>query len=532
MSPRVSKLLVSVMCLVGLAGFCSAAADYSWQEVPATVSPTGDLSWKPEPFVFEKGDSVRYIDFEGGNDANPGTSKEKPWKHHPWDPQATGRAKGAAGVDTYVFKRGVVYRGGLIGRESGRPGKPIRLTSDPSWGQGEAVICGSQTVTGWKRGAQRRDIPEAAKVWVAELDFAPRRIWMVGADGQVTRIPLARTPNWQVSDPEDTMSEWWTWENPEWWVKEKRTTTVDGKLMHLGIDTKHLTREPEYYKDAIVWTEWAIVMGTPFPTKVAAVYPEKKALAFEGRWFGDSGQINTGNRYFLEDKPQYLDAPGEFWFEKRGQGGLLYIRLPGDMDPNTVTVEAAQLYNLIQDQASANSPLRLDTISQARRDALDTTGLSHVVISGLTFRFTNAWWDLEFAPWMHKEVNNAAIRLLGSSDDVRISNCRFEYVTKAVRMDCLNDKTQIGSVLVSDNEIRYTDDAAINIAEGSGHLEDVRVLRNSLFMIPRADRGLPDDDGSGREYAAAHLRVRHLPARRQGQRPGRRCAPGALLRPP
>ncbi len=483
MSFSPSKLLVPLVWMVCLAGCRGAPQAYSWQQSHAEVTATGDLVWQPQPFVFEKGDAVRYIDYEGGDDGNPGTSTAEPWTHHPWDPQAAGRARAASGADTYVFKRGVVYRGSLVCRESGTPGHPIRLTSDPSWGEGDAVISGSEVVTGWRKGTQNSDIPDAEKVWVADLNYTPRRVWTVDADGLVTRIPLARTPNWQVSDPEDVLSEWWTWEQPQWWIAENRTTTVDGKKMHLGIDTKHLTQGPEYYRDAVVWTEWAIVMGTPFPARAAAFDEQKKALAFEGRWYGDSGQINTNNRYFLEDKPQYLDDQGEFWFEKSGDGGRLHIRLPGDRDPNTVTVEAARRYNLIQDLASANSPNRLDIISQQARDDLDTTGLSHVVISGLTFRFSNAWWDLDFAPWMHKEVDNACIRLLGSSDDVRISNCRFEYVSKAVRMDGINGKVRIGSVVVSDNVIQYTDDAAMDIARGSGSLADVRVLRNNLFMI-------------------------------------------------
>jgi len=478
-----AQLLVSLLCLAGMAGVCSAAPTYSWQRPHARVIATGDLAWQPEPFVFEAGQEVRYIDYEAGNDNNPGTSKDRPWKHHPWDPEATGVARASRGVDTYVFKRGVVYRGRLVCRESGSPGRPIRLTSDPSWGEGEAVISGSELVTGWKKGARRADIPEPDKVWVADLDYLPRRIWMVETDGSVTRIPIARTPNWKVSDPEEVLSEWWQWEQPQWWIEANRTTTVNGKKMHLGIDTKHLTREPEYYKDAIVWTEWAIVMGTPFPTRVVAFFPDKKAMAFEGRWYRDSGQINAGNRYFLENKPQYLDSDGEFWFERRGNGGRLYIRLPGDRHPNTVRVEAARRYNLIQDLASANSPKRLDVIGQEGRDRVDTTGVRHIVISGLAFRFNNAWWDYDFAPWMHKEVDNAAIRLLGSSDDVRVSNCRFEYVSKAVRIDGINRKTHIGSVVVSDNLIQYTDDAAITIGKGAGTLRDVRVLRNKLFMI-------------------------------------------------
>jgi hypothetical protein len=455
---------------------------YSWQEEHAEVLPQGDLEWAPQPFSFEPGETVRYIDFEGGSDDNPGT-RARPWKHHPWDENAGGNAAGAQGVDTYVFKGGVTYRGRLVAQESGQPDNPVRLTSDPSWGEGEAVLSGSETVTGWQRGAQHPDIPEAEKVWFADLDFLPRRLWMVEGDGAVTRIALARTPNWEVSDPEDVKSEWWEWENPQWWVEENRTTTVDGKKMHLGIDTEHLTRDPEYYRDAVVWTEWAIVMGTPFPTPVVKHFPDKNAVAFEGRWFTDSGQINAGNRYFLEDKPHYLDAPGEFWFDRRGDGGRLYARLPEDRDPNTVTVEAAKLYNLIEDQASANRPVRMDIIGEQGRARVDTTGLKHAVISGLTFRFTNAWWDYTYADWQHKEVDNAAIRLLGSSDDVRIANCKFEHVSKAVRIESINNRTHIGSVEVADNDIRYTDDAAMTIAEGPGRLEHVRVMRNNLREI-------------------------------------------------
>ena len=476
------KLLVFSVFLASLIGLCNLAEAYSWMDTHSKVLPQGDLEWQPEPFAFEAGDTVRYIDYEGGNDSNPGT-KARPWKHHPWDPQATGAAAKAEGVDTYVFKRSVTYRGRLIAQESGTPDRPIRITSDPSWGSGEAVLSGSEQVTGWRKGTQHEDIPNADKVWVADVDFRPRRIWMVQDDGTVTRIPIARTPNWEVSDPEDVKSEWWEWENPEWWVEKNRVTTVNGKKMHLGTDTKHLTRDPEYYRDAIVWTEWAIVMGTPFPTEVVKYFPDKKAVAFEGRWWRDSGQINTGNRYFLENKPHYLDAPGEHWAEERGDGARIYIRLPKDRDPNTVTVEAAKLYNLIEDQASANRPKRMDVIGEDGRAAVDTTGLKHAVISGLTFRFTNAWWNYYAADWQHKEVDNAGVRLLGSSDDVRISNCTFEHVSKGIRIECINDRTRIGSVAVTDNSIQHTDDAAMSIVEGPGKLEDVSVLRNRLYII-------------------------------------------------
>ena len=83
------------------------------------------------PFVFKQGASLRYVDFVGGSDDNLGTGKNAPWKHHPWDSKATGKAAACKGIYTYVFKRGVIYRGSLV-RRIGLPGWPDSLaTKDP-----------------------------------------------------------------------------------------------------------------------------------------------------------------------------------------------------------------------------------------------------------------------------------------------------------------------------------------------------------------------------------------------------------------
>ncbi len=295
---------------------------WDWNRAQARVTPEGDLEWSPRPFRYEPGASIRYIDFERGRDSKSGTSKGSPWKHHPWDPNATGTAKGCRGVHTYVFKRGVTYRGGLRANESGEAGNPIRLTSDPGWGRGEAVISGSERVTKWHRGATHKDIPQRGKVWYADLDFPARNVWVVDR-GKITRLTLARTPNWKVSDPEDVMSEWWTWEQPQWGKREKHKTTVGEKKMHRGTDARHLTKGPGYYKDAIVWTEWGIVMGTPFPTRVEAFDAQRKALAFQGRWWRDSGVIITNNRYYLELEIGYFRAPwGAILAQLGDRGGI------------------------------------------------------------------------------------------------------------------------------------------------------------------------------------------------------------------
>ncbi|NQT89215.1 hypothetical protein HQ560_20770, partial [bacterium] len=296
-----------------------------------------------------------------------------------------------------------------------------------------------------------------------------RCAWMVDGDA-VTRLKLARTPNWNVSDPDDVKSEWWTWENPQWWKGGgHKTTAANGKRIHLGIDRKHLTRSADYYEGGTVWSEWGIVMGTPFASTIEKYDPKQKAIAFQGVWYGDSGVIIRNNRYYLEDKPHYLDEPGEFWFDRKGRGGTLYVRLPGDRDPSSVRVEAARHINLI-----------------------DSPGMSHVHVSGLTFRFTNLFKNLTARTFIHPDVDGACVRMLGTGRDIRVSHCRFEHVGKAIRIQAAADTDSVADVSITDNDIREVDHGAIDVADSSrwgkkaepfGPLGRVEVLRNRLHRI-------------------------------------------------
>jgi hypothetical protein len=130
-----------------------------------------------------------------------------------------------------------------------------------------------------------------------------------------------------------------------------------------------------------------------------------------------SQTITRYHRYYLEDKPQYLDDPdGEFWFDKKGDGGRLYVILPGGTDPNTVSLETGKETTLINIEDK-----------------------EHVEISGLSFRFTNSPWDLTELPWgdkyeIKKDVWSACIRVWGGGIDIKVSNCAFNLVNEAVLM--------------------------------------------------------------------------------------------------
>ncbi|MFW5828651.1 MAG: hypothetical protein ACOCXA_00170, partial [Planctomycetota bacterium] len=213
MRPFHHVCLLALSTIVGQAG----AADFSWQDAHATVLPQGDLELRQTPYTFTAGTTLRYIDYEQGDDSAAG-SKSAPWKHHPWDRAATGAAKRHAGPTTYVFKGGVTYRGSLQVDEAGTAEEPIRLTRDPDWGAGEARFYGSRRISGgWQQGADHSDIPDAGQVWWIDLETDPRCAWLVEGE-DITRLHLARDPNWTLSDPEDPMREWYVWDNPKWWT--------------------------------------------------------------------------------------------------------------------------------------------------------------------------------------------------------------------------------------------------------------------------------------------------------------------------
>lgn len=433
---------------------------WSWGQAPIAIDPTGAMTWQPTAFQPTLDGDVRYIDFAAGDDRASG-DRSHPWRHHPWDAAATDVAKACHGSITYVFKRGVTYRGQLKPTESGTPGHPIRLTSDPTWGEGEAVLCGALPVTSWTKGAQRADIPHAEDVWWADAPVLAKNCWVLAQDDP-QRVDLARIPHWQAVDAEDPKSQWWVMSQPRWWENgcHRLTGRVNGHATHIAVDPAHLTLPPSVYQDAIIRSEFGFVMGTPYPSRVEAVQRVDGALGldYQGIWLSNSEFVPAGCRYYLEDKPQFLTDTNEFWVERRGSGVRIYLRLPHDADPNHAQVEAGAWCEIIEAKA-----------------------LAHVAISGLTFRCTNTWFDLAQPGWGHPDVDNAAIRIKGACDDLTVAHCRFVEVAKALLVDEGEHGATHGTITFADNDAARIEHGAITVRAGESG--NIVVLRNRLRDI-------------------------------------------------
>ncbi|NLF40407.1 hypothetical protein GX586_13265, partial [bacterium] len=181
---------------------------------------------------------------------------------------------------------------------------------------------------------------------------------------------------------------------------------------------------------------------------------------FSGPWGNNGYSIIINHRYWLEDKPHYLDEAGEFWFHKTGaSSGRLYVRMPGDAPPSNYTVEAARHTALIYKY----------------RGTAD-----YIEISGLTFRFGNIYWPLEYRDFQdYPSVVSGTITIEGNAIGFVVRNCTFEYVAQAVRFRSYGATDLVTGLLIADNDIRYCDRGAITVLDG-GKLDLVQVLRNRI----------------------------------------------------
>ena len=432
---------------------CAELAPWSWQQSHAVVDPRGGLAWAPEPYRFTAEGEIRCIDYTDGNDAADGT-REQPWKHHPWDDRATGRAAAWAGPATFIFKGGVTYRGRLEARESGQAMSPIRLCRDPAWGDGPAVINGASPVTAaWRRTTDAR-FP-AATLWVCEPGLAqrPRRLWSVAADGAFMRLDLAREPDRDPqADPRLPRSDWAEWQAVE--------QLPDGRARNRASAPAIFSAPAaDAYAGATVWTGYPAFMGTPYATPIAAYAPATGAVDLESVWYGGGPGLRAGERFLVEDHPRLLDRDGEWWFDTAD--GRLYLAWPED--PAGLRLEAAQ-----------------DLVQISIRDR------SHILISGLDFVGSGVW-DPTQRSFEDPNVLSASVRAIGTCRDLRIVGNRFRAVATAVRLHAAGSGDRIDDVLIADNDISDADHAAIQVLDGSawgqsgadlGSLGEVRILRN------------------------------------------------------
>ena len=262
---------------------------------------------------------------------------------------------------------------------------------------------------------------------------------------------------------------------------------------HRVFDTRNLVeQDPGYYEGAMLWTEQLSYAGYGHPAIIKHFSPREQSVVMSPLVPWLEGQKRSPSRYcryFLENKPQFLDSPGEFYFLNNDGRKRLFLRLPDDGNPNKTRIEIA----------------KHSTIIEIREK-------KHIEISGLSFRFEN------IEDWLANNEYVSAIQLLGNIKNVCVSHCKFEHVIKALSYYPLQDGDVADYIELSDSEINYTDHNAVALRYGVGtgwgfqkrspdyplgRLKHVKVLRNKLYEI--GNRPSPGDAAHAIEIKGGEL---------------------------
>ena len=264
----------------------------------------------------------------------------------------------------------VLVRGGVhplaktfvLGSEdSGTQMFPVTYRSSP----GEtAVLSGGKAIKGWKK------LPGG--IYVADLaaqGFEYFRFHELFFKGE--RQVLARFPNYDPQHP------------------------VTGGLLYVD-ETASLSRNSFHYKEGTIpfakWPSLAQAEVNIFPyhcwdhniIRIAKVDPDLNLVTLRNNVAGD---IQVGNRYFIQNVFEALDAPGE-WYSDYSTGKL-YFYPPNGTAPGDTDVAVPALENLVELSGTADNPVRnvrLQDLSLkwARQDAITLEGARDCQIIGNT----------------------------------------------------------------------------------------------------------------------------------------------------
>jgi hypothetical protein len=242
------------------------------------------------------------------------------------------------------------------------------------------VFSGGQHITGWAPVAGRPGLWQAAVPAVREGRWCFRSLF---ANGQ--RLPRARTPNQgffriQGESPQD---------------KPVKLKFKPGDIKKAWADDGDV--------EVVAFLAWSDLR-----MQIRSVDESTRVAVLSGDPQPSNREANA--QYFVENAPDALDTPGE-WYLDRRRGVVLYWAKAGE-DPNQLEVVAPRLPDLMRFQGdfSNKRPVR------------------HVVLRGLTFAYTD--WTLGERGYADTQ---AAFGIRGdlraeAAVDCIVEGCRFAHL--------------------------------------------------------------------------------------------------------
>jgi len=324
--------------------------------------------------------TVYYIS-SSGNDAHAGTSPSTAWQTIDRLNQVTFSI--VAG-DQILFQRGGTYRGSINVAAYGTPTAPVTVGA---YGTGVApVISGSRLVSGWSQ--------YSGNVWKAYIGAGLNMKYLF-MNGQI--MTLARYPN-------------------TGWLRNDQGTNT-------SLHDAELTQPNGYWTGATL-----VVRASNWNYDLSVVSGFSQGTLTFPTIYDILGSNDWG--YFLCNKLSELDQPGEWYYDT--VSGMLYFQAPGNINPSTVTVEAAVLDLGLQIGWHRNYVVVSGLSFKHQTDAcINLQDAGHVTVDGCSF--SDAYRGIESVGNSNTYSNSTFTRTYGTAllaldDTVNIIGNEFNDV--------------------------------------------------------------------------------------------------------
>jgi len=214
-----------------------------------------------------------------------------------------------------VLIKGGVYRESVTITTSGAEGKPITIKAAP----GErVVISGADRILGWRKCTREeaRDNPKWEKIWVAEMDWSPGRLYV---GGNPTGLSVSRWP--------------------------KGASSVRNSFLILGgdrrrvVDAENLSQPAGFFEGGSLWT-YRKANDSQYRNRIVGYDPEKHELTVDKDRPYDP--VAGTDRYYVTNLVSIISEPGQYAIDTRAQPYRLFLWPVADVDPNQAGIEGSR----------------------------------------------------------------------------------------------------------------------------------------------------------------------------------------------
>ena len=230
-------------------------------------------------------------------------------------------------------------------------------------GPEKPILAGGKTITGWR--------PWRGEIVQADMKangMAGRPFSQLFFRGE--RQVRARYPNFDPDDPHDG----------EWAHVAQVEGSDNRREFMYGLDEEHNWAHPEdgrvHIHPAYDWA-WNII-------PIAQHTPAARKIALKGN---TSYDLRIGDRYFIDNLLEELDAPGEWYLDPRAE--TLYFWPPADINSGPVIAPAVD--TVVKMEGAQHVTLRGFTIEAAEREAVRIADCEGCAIAGCVVRNCGAW---------------------------------------------------------------------------------------------------------------------------------------------